>query len=178
MIIVKIGLISDTHIDSLEKKEINELLNELQQIFKDVDTIIHAGDINNEYLLKELIKIAPTIYVSGDDDKLEKKKDYNEIKVDQYTIGITHKLPENLEAFCKKKNLIGGILVFGHTHKPLIKGTVFNTLLLNPGSPTKPKAPDQIKGFDNPIARPSVMILNIERGIVSSFIINLKFHSK
>lgn len=74
--------------------------------------------------------------------------------------------------------MIGGILVFGHTHKPLIKGTVFNTLLLNPGSPTKPKAPDQIKGFDNPIARPSVMILNIERGIVSSFIINLKFHSK
>ncbi|MBY9008104.1 MAG: YfcE family phosphodiesterase [Candidatus Lokiarchaeota archaeon] len=174
---VKIGLISDTHIKDPDDKNIKKLLKELNDIFKDVDKIIHAGDINHLIFLKELEKIAPTVYVTGEDDEIESLKNYKEIIIEQYNIGVIHQLPENLEEFCNIKKLIGGILVFGHTHKPLIKGTPYNTLLLNPGSPTYPKTPDKIKGFENPIARPSVMILKIDKGIVSSFIINPRFHS-
>ena len=93
--------------------------------------------------------------------------------VGRYNIGVIHILPDNLEEFTKKHNL--QILIFGHTHQPLIKGTDFNVLLLNPGSPTKPKAPIERPGFMKPIARPSVITLNIdENDILSTFIINLK----
>ncbi len=173
---VKIGIISDTHINNFSDRKYKILIDQLREIFKDVDRVIHAGDICKEELLVELKKIAPVQCVAGENDEIINLKRYIEIKIKQYNIGIIHQLPKDLELFCKEKNLIGGILIYGHTHKPLIKGTPFNVLLLNPGSPTEPKAPNKIKGFKNPIARPSVMILNIEKGIVSTFIINLKFH--
>ncbi|MFX0028976.1 MAG: metallophosphoesterase family protein, partial [Candidatus Hermodarchaeota archaeon] len=95
------------------------------------------------------------------------------ISVSQYNIGIIHELPGNLEEFMRVNNL--QILVFGHTHIPLIKGTKFNTLLLNPGSPTKPNVPPQKPGFLKPVARPTVITLNIdENDILSTFIITLK----
>jgi hypothetical protein len=48
-------------------------------------------------------------------------------------------------------------------------------LLINPGSPTQPKAPKPKRGFDKPIARPTVITLKIdEDNILSTFIINLK----
>jgi predicted phosphodiesterase len=66
-------------------------------------------------------------------------------------------------------------LIFGHSHHPIIKETKPNILLLNPGSPTEPKAPPQKKGFKTPVARPSVMILSIdEKNLVSTYLINLK----
>ena len=62
-----------------------------------------------------------------------------------------------------------------HTHIPLIKGTKFNTLLINPGSPTEPKSPPQKPGFLKPMARPSVITLNIdENDVMSTFIITLR----
>ncbi|MFW9782413.1 MAG: hypothetical protein ACFFFB_09045, partial [Candidatus Heimdallarchaeota archaeon] len=61
-----------------------------------------------------------------------------------------------------------------HTHQPLIKGTPYNTLLINPGSPTKPVAPPQKRGFDKPVARSSVITLNIDKDeILTTFLINL-----
>ena len=173
---VKIGIIADTHIKNSDKEKKTSLLNEIKEPFKNVDKIIHAGDIINDDFRIELEKIAPVEYVTGEEDNKKNLKEYTVIKVEQYDIGIIHQLPKDLEKFCKLKNLFGGILIFGHTHKPLIKGTSFNTLLLNPGSPTEPKAPDKIKGFKNPVARPSIMILNIDSGIVSTFIINPRLH--
>jgi predicted phosphodiesterase len=97
----------------------------------------------------------------------------NQLKVENYNIGVIHKKPDNLEDFFKRNNL--HILIFGHTHQPLIAGTPYNTLLINPGSPTKPKAPIPKRGFEKPIARPSVITLNIdEDNILSAFVINIK----
>ena len=77
------------------------------------------------------------------------------------------------EAFFKKNNI--HILIFGHTHQPLIKGTTYSTLLVNPGSPTQPVAPLPKRGFEKPIARSTVITLKIdEDSILSTFVINLK----
>jgi len=111
--------------------------------------------------------------VKGDVEDFESLPQYANISVGQYNIGIIHILPENLEEFMKTNNL--QILINGHTHIPLIKGTEFNTLLLNPGSPTKPNVPPQKPGFLKPVARPTVITLNIdEDDILSTFIITLK----
>jgi putative phosphoesterase len=171
---VKFGIISDTHIKKNDDStKINNLLKQIQKTFNDVDEIIHAGDVCDEFFLEDLKKIAPTKCVRGNLDKITNIEDFIRFSAGKYNIGVIHKLPDDLEGFFKDNNL--HILIYGHTHKPIIKGTPYNTLILNPGSPTKPKAPPAKKGFDKPIARPSVMTLEIdEQDFLKSFIINIK----
>lgn len=172
---VKFGIIADTHISANDKpNKIESLLKELKEVFKDVDEIIHAGDICEDSFLKKLNKIAPTKAVTGEGDAIQNLDNFIVISAEKYKIGVTHEPPENLEDFCRTKGLIRGILIFGHTHVPVIKGISCNTLILNPGSTTIPKAPPKIKGFNTPIARPSVIKLIIENDVVSSYMINLK----
>jgi predicted phosphodiesterase len=112
--------------------------------------------------------------VRGNEDKIADLEQFTKFSVSHYNIGVIHVLPDNTEDFVKKNNL--NIVIFGHTHIPLIKGTPYNALLLNPGSPTKPKTPPQKPGFLRPVARPSVITLNIdENDILSTFIVTLKF---
>jgi putative phosphoesterase len=172
---IKFGIISDTHIDkNFDSKCLKVLISLIKDAFKDVNEIIHAGDVCDEAFLKELRKIAPTKCVRGDMDKnVENLENILECKAGSYNIGVIHKLPENLEKFSKDKKL--HILVYGHTHQPEIRGTTYNVLLLNPGSPTKPKAPPQKLGFKKPVARPTVITLKIdEHDLLTTFIINLK----
>lgn len=171
---MKLGIISDTHItNEYNKEEVSNLISHIKNAFKDVDQIIHAGDVCETFFLNEIKKIAPTKCVKGNLDNIDGLDLFTKFSVGKYNIGVIHLLPDNVEEFAKRQDL--NILIFGHTHQPLIKGTEFNLLLLNPGSPTKPEAPPERPGFMKPIARPSVMILNTdENDIISTFIINLK----
>jgi len=171
---VRYGIISDTHFSRKTNSESLEVIfNQLQQIFRDVDAIIHAGDLSNELFLEKLNTIAPTKAVAGESDNFKNLPQYLELNAGKYKIGVIHKRPSNLKAFFEEKKV--HILIFGHTHQPLIEGTPFNTLLLNPGSPTLPKAPPEKRGFNKPIARPSVITMNIDKNdILSTYIINLK----
>ena len=171
---VKFGIISDTHITKNDDpKKIEVLLDEIKQAFKDVDEIIHCGDVCERDFLDELKKIAPTKCVEGNDDNIKDLKKFIKFSAGKYNIGAIHQPPENLEEFFKENNL--HILIHGHSHQPIIKGTPYNTLILNPGSPTIPEAPPQKKGFQIPVARPSVITLNIdENDLLTTFLINLK----
>jgi putative phosphoesterase len=171
---VKFGIISDTHITpKADSKKINGLLEQLKKIFNTVDEIIHVGDICDEFFFKELVKIAPVKAVRGDLDNTKNLVEFLKFSVGLYNIGVIHEPPKDIAQFIKLNNL--NILIFGHSHHPIIKETKPNILLLNPGSPTEPKAPPQKKGFKTPVARPSVMILSIdEKNLVSTYLINLK----
>ena len=171
---VKYGIISDTHItENDDVTKINALICELKRVFKDVDHIIHAGDICSKNFLNNLNTIAPTISVRGCDDNIKGLDRFIKFSAGKYNIGVIHEQPDDLEDFFKSKDI--HILIIGHSHQPFIKGTKFNTLLINPGSPTIPKAPPQKRGFDKPIARPSVITISIdENDILSTYIINLK----
>ena len=171
---VKFGILSDTHITSEDDpKKISTLLAQIKDAFRDVDEIIHAGDICEQFFLEELKKIAPTKFVVGKVDKIKNAEKFIQFNASVYNIGVIHKAPEDLEDFFQKNDL--HILIYGHTHIPLIKGTQYNTLILNPGSPTHPKPPPKKPMFKDPVARPSVMTLEIdESDILKTFIINLK----
>jgi putative phosphoesterase len=171
---VKFGIISDTHLSVTDDINLTKsLVNQLKDTFLDVDEIIHAGDIHEPFLLDLLKEIAPVRSVKGEADKITGLEEFIKISANSYEIGVIHKKPEHLEDFFKTKNI--HILIFGHTHQPLIRGTPYNTLLINPGSPTKPKAPPPKRGFDPPIARPTVITLKIdEDNVLSTFVINLK----
>jgi putative phosphoesterase len=171
---VKYGIISDTHItSSTDSKSIDLLFSQLMHTFRDVDEIIHAGDICVKSSLIKLSEIAPTRAVAGECDLVKDLPKFLDLSAGKYKIGVIHEKPTYLKAFIQEKRI--HILIFGHTHQPLIEGTPFNTLLINPGSPTNPKPPPEKRGFNKPIARPSVITMSIdENDILSTYIINLK----
>jgi len=70
-----IGLISDTHIPEIAK----ELPAQVKKVFKDVDLILHAGDIFVDSVLEELGTIAPLLAARGDDDYQIQDKRMDEV---------------------------------------------------------------------------------------------------
>ena len=92
---VKFGILADTHITSEnDPKKVRSLLDQIKEAFRDVDEIIHAGDICEEFFLNELKKIAPTKIVKGKLDKINISEDFIKFKANIYTIGVIHKPPE------------------------------------------------------------------------------------
>jgi putative phosphoesterase len=170
---VVIGIVSDTHITNSNYSDIGvKLLRQIKETFKDVNEIIHAGDISSKIFLNDLNDITPVMCVNGHEDLMDFDR-FITLKRGVYTIGVIHEQPKDLEKFCRENCL--HILIFGHTHQPLIKGTNFNTLLINPGSPTYPKAPPYKPGFKIPVPKSTVVTLIIdEDNILSTYLINLK----
>ena len=58
---MKIGVISDTH-DFFDPR--------IPELFKDVEHIIHAGDIGSMAIISELEKIAPVTAITGNTDSM------------------------------------------------------------------------------------------------------------
>ena len=128
---VKIGIISDTHV-SEKRGKLNEKIFEY---FQDVDLIFHAGDITSPKVLDELSTIAPITAVKGNNDKFE-LENTEFISVNSFQILLNHGTNfsanfDQLYEFGKKYN--ADILITGHTHKSHME-IIEDMLLINPGS--------------------------------------------
>ena len=137
---MKIRLISDTHITEKRGKLSQKVLDS----FKNVDLILHVGDISSQSVLDTLSSITSTIAVEGNNDRTRKTLKLNPteiIEINNLKILLNHgdKLQsENFDKhyeFAKKHK--ADILITGHTHKPHYKKTD-NIILINPGSSNKP----------------------------------------
>jgi hypothetical protein len=145
------GIISDTQTTA----KVTDLPIGIEDTFKNVDLIIHAGDVEKPEFLQRLKKIAPVFAVKGNMDygDLEAKLPAGILlKIYNWKIGIVHspmsfwigshfnQVQEIVaEKLAKKENF--DILVFGHTHHPYlkeVKSNGKNILLFNPGSATLP----------------------------------------
>lgn len=135
---LKIGVISDTHIPFRAK----QLPIEVLQALRDVDHIIHAGDIASLEVLDVLNRLAPVSAVSGNVDPPEVRELLGTKKIitlEGYRIGITHghgkngSTPERAVK-CFESDPVDCI-VFGHSHMPFCD-YANGILLFNPGSPT------------------------------------------
>lgn len=135
---VKIGVISDTHIPRMARN----IPKAVCDGFKDVDLILHAGDLAEMKFLEKLRKLKKTVAVSGNMDSGEvaaalKPKEI--IEAGKFRIGLIHGggppegLPERILAEFKGEKV--DCIVFGHSHHPMneIREGI---LLFNPGSPT------------------------------------------
>ena len=83
-----IGVISDTHIP----ERADEIPKTVFEVFKNVDMILHAGDVVSITVIDQLKKLAPTICIQGNIDRyyglnLPKR---NVIRVDKFKIGLDH----------------------------------------------------------------------------------------
>ena len=134
---MRIGVLSDTHIP----RACADLPAEIAEAFKNVDLILHAGDLVEMKVLKELRKLADTKAVRGNMDEPELVKVLPEkeiIKVNGFTIGLTHGYgpPANLINYVKNEFPEKvDVIVFGHSHSPVNEKRE-GILFFNPGSPT------------------------------------------
>lgn len=159
---VKIGVISDTHISAFE-----DLPDKLIQGLKDANLILHAGDLVNLTVLEGLKKISSKVKaVWGNMDLPNVKRalpDTQIIQIKQFRIGLTHGegAPFNLMETVKEKfkNERVDCIVYGHSHSPCNE-IHQDILYFNPGSPT-----DKIFSPYN-----SYGILEIDKKIVGKII--------
>lgn len=158
-----IGLISDTHINDREDK----IPESIFKAFKDVELIIHAGDLTSPKVIDKLKKIAPIVAVQGNMDRAYNLKlpKTEIITLNNLKIGVAHgevyPRGDEQQLYYLALELGVDILITGHSHQPFIK-KVKNILLLNPGSPTVPVLTD-----------PTVMLLNTTNGEVNVEIVKL-----
>jgi putative phosphoesterase len=152
MSITRVGLISDTHIPESRP----ELWPQVFHAFRDVDYILHAGDIHDLSVIDQLEAVAPIWVARGNgedgsggrpiqpqDDRLREGWVVN---IAGLKIGLTHDVPIpeypphlTLErAMMRYFNTTDlDVLIYGDTHVESID-TIGGLLCVNPGSPTYP----------------------------------------
>ena len=136
-----IGLLTDTHIPG----SIRELFPEVRAAFKDVDLILHGGDIITGGVLDWLEQIAPVLAARGNNDfgwEDHRVQDLHILDFEGWRLGMVHDLePEERpidylhEQYFKKTRV--DIMVSGHTHYERMECRD-GVLMVNSGSPIHP----------------------------------------
>jgi len=135
---IKIGVLSDTHIPN----RASDLPNLVYEKLKDVNLIFHAGDLVEVPLLRKLENITEVIAVKGNMDSEELKSTLPTTEIidkEGFRIGLTHGYGSPKETINNVRLQFPGkkldIIVFGHTHTPYNE-VIDDTIYFNPGSPT------------------------------------------
>jgi len=148
---VRLGIIADTH---------GRLRPEVLDVFAQVDRILHAGDVGDPAILERLGALAPVTAVYGNVDGgtlRARLPRVAELRIDDFQFVLTHgdqfgsPEPQALkDAFPH-----ADVIVYGHTHRPLIRDFDDYSVVLNPGAAGPAR-------FD---LKPSVAIMETEPGI-------------
>ena len=147
---MRLGVISDTH---------GLLRPEVFDVFREVDHILHAGDVGRWDVIIELQALAPVTAVYGNVDgpEIQRLPRVAEVELDGFRIVVTHgdqlgsPTPTKLHAAFPDAEII----VYGHTHRPLLELVDKTVTVMNPGGAGAPRF-----GL-----LPSVGILELEPGI-------------
>jgi uncharacterized protein len=139
LILLKIGVISDTHIHDLDQaSRLVDLL--MARWFSDVDMILHAGDMVTPALL-DLFCGLPVHAVRGNMDPNTPGIPFKKvIRAGGFRFGLIHGWgsPETLEPRLQSEfeNGVLDCLIYGHSHCPCCHYDRSGMLLFNPGSAT------------------------------------------
>jgi len=126
---MRIGLISDTH---------GKLRSEVFDALRDVDLILHAGDIGSLDIVTELATIAPVQAVHGNTDDFDVRNRYGEaLEVDadgrHIVVVHGHLLGAPTPARLRAQHPHADAIVYGHTHQALLDDSA-RPLVVNPGA--------------------------------------------
>lgn len=121
-----VGLISDTH---------GLLRPDVFDVFKDVELIVHAGDVGGDDILDELQTIAPVYAVRGNTDPIDNPRlpESRRLHLGDAWLHVSH----GHEVGARPETLLAtydaDVIVYGHTHRELItyEGS---RLAVNPGA--------------------------------------------
>ena len=148
---MRLGVISDTH---------GLLRPEVFDAFAGVDHILHAGDVGGPDLLVQLGALAPVTAVYGNTDDFDLRGVLPKVatlQLDGFDIVVTHgdQLGSPTPAALNAAFPEAQIIIFGHTHRPLLTLVDVVVTVMNPGGAGP-------RRFNLP---PSVGILELEPGI-------------
>jgi len=148
---MRLGIISDTH---------GTLRPEVFEAFAEVDHILHGGDVGKWQLMIELGALAPVTAVYGNTDGPEIRKRLPQVamvQLDGFDFVVTHgdQYSSPTPAILHDAFPAAEIIVYGHTHKPLLELVDRTVTVVNPGSAGP-------RRFDHPV---SVAIMELEPGI-------------
>lgn len=160
---VRIGVLSDTHLPRGARR----IPNQVFRLFENADLILHAGDFIEAHVLDELKAIGPVQAVLGNCDSAELARQLSvttSISAGGITIGMIH---DSGEKKGRRRRMAAEftehrVVVFGHSHMPLIEDDG-SLMLLNPGSACDPRKAKV----------PSVAILEIADGRPTAELIEL-----
>jgi putative phosphoesterase len=120
----RLGLISDTH---------GLLRPEAIAFLRGSDYIVHAGDIGDAGVLRELERLAPLTVVRGNNDTgpwAQKIAETEVLRVEGVSLYVLHDLAD---LAIDPKASGHQVVVSGHSHKPLVEKRD-GVLYVNPGS--------------------------------------------
>ncbi|MFC1813286.1 metallophosphoesterase family protein [Thermodesulfobacteriota bacterium] len=151
---VLVGVISDTH---------GVLMPEVVQALKDVDLIIHAGDIGNPEVLDDLRQIAPVVAVRGNMDGGEWALKLPRTEIVEVGDALLYVLHDKFDLDLDPSASGIRAVISGHTHRPsaVEHGDV---LFLNPGSSAYPR-------FHRPA---SLALLDVHDGTLKLKFVSIK----
>lgn len=148
---MRLGIISDTH---------GTLRPEVFEAFAEVDHILHGGDVGKWQIMIELGALAPVTAVYGNTDGPEIRERLPQVatmQLDGFDFVVTHgdQFGSPTPAILHDAFPAAEVIVYGHTHKPLLELVDRTVTVVNPGSAGP-------RRFDLPV---SVAILELEPGI-------------
>lgn len=148
---MRLGIISDTH---------GKLRPEVFDHFAEVDHILHGGDVGPADLIDELETLAPVTAVYGNTDDFDVRNRcprVAKLELDGFFVVVTHgdQFGSPTPALLHESFPEAEIIVYGHTHRPLLALVDETVTVMNPGSAGAAR-------FGMP---PSVGMMELEPGI-------------
>jgi len=139
---MRVIVLSDTHMPGRARNLPARLIADLET----ADLIVHAGDFATVETLEMLRAFAPVEGVYGNVDEPELRRLLPRRKLIEVLgrpLGLVHgdspSLPTAQRAYAEFVDQPVDVVVFGHSHKPLLRREG-DVLLFNPGSPTDRRA--------------------------------------
>lgn len=129
-------VLADTH---LTPATLDRMPAEVWAMAADADVVLHAGDVVDRSVLDALAERAPVHAVLGNNDegRLELPA-VVEVELDGTTVAMVHDSgpTRGRPGRMARRFPTAAVVVFGHSHDPLVAREGDGPLLLNPGSPT------------------------------------------
>jgi putative phosphoesterase len=149
--LMRVGVIADTH---------GLLRDAVFDVFAEVDHILHAGDVGPPDLLTELEALAPVTAVYGNTDGAAIRRRCAQVarlELDGLFVALTHgdQFGSPHPAALQRAFPDADVIVYGHTHRPLLELLDRTVTVMNPGA-AGPRRFDVV---------PSVGIMEFEAGL-------------
>jgi len=145
---MRLGVISDTH---------GKLRPEVEDVFREVDRIVHCGDVGSPRILDQLALLAPVSAAYGNTDGFDVRARSSKVVRLEESGSVIIALHGDqfgmpTAAVLTDEYPDADIILFGHTHKPLIEQHRGSVIVMNPGA----------AGAVRCSCRPSVGILELD----------------
>jgi putative phosphoesterase len=135
---VLVAVVSDTH---LSAGRFDRLPSDAIRWLERADVVLHAGDIVAPEILDELRSFAPVHAVLGNNDQqlVRLLPETLQVELAGVEVGMIHDSGPKAGRAARLKARFprAGIVVFGHSHLPVVEDGIDGQLLFNPGSPTQ-----------------------------------------